>query len=44
MSRTLLDPLVRFVTEDEGWQHITVICIAFLFCLSMHLYERWKDK
>lgn len=39
----MLDPIIRFFTEDEGWQHLAVIAGALIFSAVMHVYDRWKN-
>lgn len=39
----LLEPLARFFTEEDGWQHLTAILIALVYCIAAHCYEKWKD-
>ncbi|MFH0851251.1 MAG: hypothetical protein V1876_00685 [Candidatus Peregrinibacteria bacterium] len=35
----MLRPIIRFFTEEDGWLHLEVILIAFLFCLVMHIIQ-----
>ncbi|MDD4287320.1 MAG: hypothetical protein PHO20_01465 [Candidatus Peribacteraceae bacterium] len=39
----LLQPLFRFFTEEDGWQHLAAVLIALVFCIVAHCYEKWKD-
>jgi len=38
-----LEPLVRFFTEEDGWQHLAVLLIALVFCVVAYGCEKWKD-
>jgi len=39
----LLQPLVRFFTEEDGWMHFAAILIALVFCIVAHCYAKRKD-
>jgi len=39
----LLQPLINFFKEEDGFQHLAVILIALVFCVVAHIYDKRKN-
>jgi len=42
-AMNLLQPLINFFKEEDGFQHLAVILIALVFCVVAHIYDKRKN-